>query len=85
MDAESLGVEVEHNGLLSEAEGLMGLRDDRVDVLIHGLLQVQVWGRDLGYVVTDVRQRNGSLPQLEPRPPGLDTVGSPPVNDLVDR
>ena len=49
-------VEVEHDGLLFESEGLMSLPNNRVYILVNGLLEVQILRVYFLDVFSDVRQ-----------------------------
>ena len=56
-----------------------------VDVLVDGLLQVQLVALNLGHVVADVSQRHRPLLEFQARPPGLDTERGSFSNDLVHK
>lgn len=77
-------VEIKHDDLFFEAEALVGLGKNKFNVLVHGLLHVNVAAGDLVGVLAYIGKGLGPFPQFEPRPPSLDAVSSPFSYDLRD-
>lgn len=85
MDAESRGVVVNHDLLLSEPKAKSGCTYDVVNVAIDGLLQVNVRGLYLIDVSLNVGESLNSLLKAHVAPPLLDAKCCALTNDQVDR
>ena len=77
-------VEVEHDGLLLEAESTQGSCDHLVDVVVKGLLNIDCWGLYHHSMPSNLHKRHNSLLEFEVFPPLLDSEGSSPLNNHVD-
>ena len=78
-------VEVEHHELLSEAEPTQGPMDHILNVVVQGLLDVEGGRVDQCGMLPNLGKCHDSFLKLEVSPPLLDAIGSPSLDDHVDR
>ena len=84
VNTKGIRLKVEHDSLLPEPEGLVGLSDHRVDILVYGLLQVNFRWVYLVDMLFDVGESDYTLSEFESWPPALDTVSSTFLHNLCD-